>query len=87
MSKDYYKADVRLTTKDIATYCQVSKSTVLQWIKSGRLKAFGLPSGHYRIDKKDFRDFVERWDMPIKQWLFKDVVEKEISDSKESKKG
>ena len=62
--------NIRLTSQGIATYCQVSKSTVLEWIKSGRLKAFRLPSGHYRIDRKDFKDFLEEWDMPVKGWLF-----------------
>lgn len=62
--------NIRLTSRDIARYCQVSKSTVLEWIKSGQLKAFRLPSGHYRIDKRDFRDFLEKWDMPVKGWPF-----------------
>jgi excisionase family DNA binding protein len=65
-----YRQNVRLTSRDIANYCQVSKSTVLEWIKSDRLKAFRLPSGHYRIDKKDFKDFLVKWDMPINTWLF-----------------
>jgi len=67
-----YRSNVRLTSRDIAMYCQVSKSTVLEWIKSSRLKAFRLPSGHYRIDKKDFREFLEKWNMPIQTWLFPD---------------
>lgn len=67
-----YRNNVRLTSRDVAVYCQVSKSTVLEWIKSGRLKAFRLPSGHYRIDKKSFREFLEKWNMPIKTWLFPD---------------
>ena len=62
--------NIRLTSRDIATYCQVSKSTVLEWVKNGRLKAFRLPSGHYRIDKKDFRDFLEKWNMPVQGWPF-----------------
>jgi len=62
--------NVRLTSRDIAVYCQVSKSTVLEWIKSDRLNAFRLPSGHYRVDKNDFRVFLEKWNMPIKGWLF-----------------
>lgn len=62
--------NIRLTSKDIAAYCQVSKSTVLEWIKSDRLKAFRLPSGHYRIDRKDFKDFLVKWDMPVKGWPF-----------------
>jgi len=65
-----YPENIRLTSQDIATYCQVSKSTVLEWIKSGRLKAFRLPGGHYRIDKQDFGEFLEKWNMPIRRWLF-----------------
>ena len=72
MPRRSYRENIRLTSRDIALYCQVSKSTVLEWIKSGRLKAFRLPSGHYRIDKKDFREFLEKWDMPINTWLFND---------------
>ncbi|OGN95072.1 MAG: hypothetical protein A2Y89_03290 [Chloroflexi bacterium RBG_13_51_18] len=64
--------NIRLTSRDIATYCQVSKSTVLEWIKSERLKAFRLPSGHYRIDKRDFRNFLEKWNIPIKGWPFEE---------------
>jgi hypothetical protein len=63
-----YRQNVRLTSRDIANYCQVS--TVLECIKSDRLKAFRLPSGHYRIDKKDFKDFLVKWDMPINTWMF-----------------
>ena len=62
--------NVRLTTQDIAYYCQVTKSTVLVWIKSDRLKAFRLPKGHYRIDKQDFKDFLAKWNMPVKGWPF-----------------
>ncbi len=70
MSQGNDVKNVWLTSKDIAVYCQVSKTTVLAWIKSGRLKAFILPSGHYRIDKKDFREFLERWNMPVRGRLF-----------------
>ena len=70
MSAVNHQENIRLTSRDIAAYCQVSKSTALDWIKSGRLKAYRLPGGHYRIDRKDFRAFLERWHMPIKGWLF-----------------
>jgi excisionase family DNA binding protein len=63
---------IRLTSGDIAAYCEVSKSTVLEWIKSERLKAFRLPSGHYRIDVKDFKDFLIKWDIPVKGWPFEE---------------
>ena len=70
MPRKNFRQNTRLTSRDIANYCQVSKSTVLEWIKSGRLKAFRLPSGHYRIDKKAFREFLEKWNMPVNTWLF-----------------
>jgi excisionase family DNA binding protein len=70
LSKRNYRQNVRLTSRDIANYCQVSKSTVLEWIKSHRLKAFRLPSGHYRIDKNDFKEFLIKWNMPVNAWLF-----------------
>ena len=66
------RTNVRLTSQDIASYCQVSKSTVLSWIKNGKLKAFSLPSGHFRIDKKDFVDFLNEWQMPVQDWLQED---------------
>jgi len=62
--------NIRLTTGNIANYCQVTKSTVIQWINSDKLKVFKLPSGHYRIDVTDFKDFLERWNMPVKGWPF-----------------
>jgi excisionase family DNA binding protein len=64
--------NTRLTSGNIAAYCEVSKSTVLDWVKSERLKAFRLPSGHYRIDKKDFKDFLVKWNIPVKGWPFEE---------------
>jgi len=67
---DYHRRNFALSPSVIARYCQVSKGTVLRWIRDSKLQAFRLPSGHYRVDKTDFRDFLERWNMPIKEWLF-----------------
>ncbi|MGD0780194.1 MAG: helix-turn-helix domain-containing protein [Dehalococcoidales bacterium] len=64
--------NIRLTSGDIGAYCEVSKSTVLEWIKSEKLKAFQLPSGHYRIDKKDFKEFLIKWNIPVKGWPFEE---------------
>jgi len=77
VDKDYHDYNVRLSPRVIAMYCQVSKSTALKWIKDGKLQAFRLPSGHYRIDKEDFRDFLERYGMPIKEELFGSESKKE----------
>jgi excisionase family DNA binding protein len=62
--------EIPLTPKLVAIYCHVTKSTALKWIKNGKLQAFRLPSGHYRIDKSDFKQFLETYNMPIKEWLF-----------------
>ena len=68
--KNRLENEIPLKPRDVAVYCQVSKSTVLKWIKDGKLQAFKLPSGHYRIGKDDFRSFLERYKMPIKKWFF-----------------
>lgn len=56
-----------VTVNGIANYCLVSESTVRRWIKDGKLSALRLPSGQYRITAADFRDFLKRYDMPIKE--------------------
>jgi len=60
-----------LTVKAVAAYCMVSGITVRRWIKDGKLSAMKLPSRHYRITTDGFRDFLERYNMPIKEEFFK----------------
>ncbi len=72
-----HRNNVPLTLKFVGEYCQVSKSTVLKWIKDGKLQAFRLPSGHYRVDREDFRAFLERYNMPLKDWLLESESEEE----------
>ena len=67
---------VLITPSTVADYCQVSKSTALKWIRGGKLKAFKLPSSHYRIKKEDFRDFLERYHIPVEEWLVESESEK-----------
>ncbi|HID64117.1 MAG TPA: response regulator [Anaerolineae bacterium] len=59
-----------LTTGQVAAYCHVSHVTVLKWIKEGRLKAYTIPSGHYRIQKPDFHEFLVQHKMPIDEAFF-----------------
>ena len=47
-----------ITTGTASRECGVSKSTILKWIKQGRLQTLCLPSGHYRIDKAAFEKFL-----------------------------
>ena len=47
----------------VAKRCGVSNTTVLRWIGSGRLPAFRLPGGHYRIERHAFSSFLSRYAM------------------------
>ena len=59
-----------LTTGEISKYCNVSRPTVLVWIKSGKLVAYCLPSGHHRISRQTFWDFLAKHNMPIDEEFF-----------------
>jgi excisionase family DNA binding protein len=48
----------------VAKGCGVSNTTVLRWISTGQLPAFRLPSGHYRIERNDFSEFLARHRIP-----------------------
>ncbi|RME47615.1 MAG: helix-turn-helix domain-containing protein [Chloroflexi bacterium] len=61
-----------LTTGDVARYCGASRMGVLRWIRQGRLKAYTTPGGHYRIRMADFRDFLERYDIPVDASLLRE---------------
>ncbi len=54
-----------LTLGKVAEYCLVSRATIRRWVKTGTLKATRLPSGHYRVNVADLRDFLKQHDMPI----------------------
>lgn len=58
------------TTSEVARFCEVSNDGVLKWIKSGKLRAFATPGGHYRVSAEDFRSFLTRYDIPFEESLF-----------------
>ena len=62
-----------ITTGIAARYCGVSHVTVLRWIHAGHLLAFRLPSGHYRVARADFNEFLTRHNIPCRE-LQKSVV-------------
>jgi excisionase family DNA binding protein len=66
-----------LTTGNIGEYCQVSTATIRRWIKKGELLAVQLPSGHYRVSTVDFRDFLKRHNLPVRNELLKSESRKE----------
>lgn len=54
-----------LTTYDVASICQVSINTVVNWIKDGSLQAHKTKGGHRRILKDDFERFLKENNMPL----------------------
>jgi len=61
------------TTTEVARYCAVSSDGVLRWIKAGKLRGFATPGGHYRIPADAFREFLERFTIPIDEAFFSEV--------------
>ena len=45
------KAKNYLTTGDAAAIFNVDPTTILRWIKSGKIPAIRTPSGHYHINR------------------------------------
>ena len=58
------------TTSEVARYCAVTNDGVLKWIKSGKLRAFSTPGGHYRVAMDDFRAFLQKFEIPIDETFF-----------------
>lgn len=54
MAKAYF------TTNEVAKICSVTRQTVINWIKWGRLKALSTPGGHRRVMREDLVSFMER---------------------------
>lgn len=53
------KSKQLLTTGDVARQTGVTRTTVLHWIKSGKLRAaFTTAGGHYRISEADLQQFL-----------------------------
>ena len=66
--------------KDVADNCMVDRVTVRRWIKSGKLPAIRLPSGHYRITQVDYRAFLEKWNIPAEGYPLEPKSEEGESD-------
>ena len=46
-----------LSLGSVAKRCNVSRTTIYRWIISGQLKAYSLPSGHFRVISSDLEEF------------------------------
>lgn len=54
-----------LTITKVAEICQVERSTIYRWIKTGKLPATKLPSGVSRVKKDELIEFLVEWNFPI----------------------
>jgi len=71
MSNDSDQGRRFFTTSEVASYCAVTNDGVLKWIKSGKLRAFSTPGGHYRVSAEDFRTFLEKYEIPVDESFFR----------------
>ena len=53
------KKDV-FTIPRAAEYCSIHRVTLWRWVKSGELKSFHTPGGHFRILKEDLESFMRK---------------------------
>jgi two-component system OmpR family response regulator len=53
------------TTHDIARFCGVYPSSVVNWINNGKLKSFQTVGGHHRVTKDVLLDFMRQLGVPI----------------------
>ncbi len=56
--------DEHLSLGKVAKRCNVSRTTVYRWIIGGHLKAYALPSGHFRVKPEDLAEFCRAFNMP-----------------------
>ncbi len=71
------------TTGEVAGFCDVTINAVKKWIAAGKLPAFRTPGGHYRIERSDFRAFVDKFRLNIKDKLFPGPKKILIADDEE----
>jgi len=53
------------TTFEISEICEVNPTTVQNWVKEKKLKAYVTPGGHRRILREDLLAFMKEFGMPI----------------------
>jgi excisionase family DNA binding protein len=53
------------TTFEISQICGVNPTTVQNWVKAKKLRAFQTPGGHRRIRREDLVAFMNEFSMPL----------------------
>ena len=58
--------DRPLSTGDVARLLHVTPVCVLRWIRAGKLPAYRVPGGHFRVARAEFRKFLASNHIPLK---------------------
>jgi two-component system OmpR family response regulator len=71
------------TTFEISQICGVNPTTVQNWVKGNKLRAFQTPGGHRRVRREDLVAFMKEFGMPLPVELTQDpplimIVDDEI---------
>ncbi len=53
------------TTFEISEICEVNPTTVQNWVKEKKLKAYSTPGGHRRVRREDLAAFMKEFGLPI----------------------
>ncbi len=54
-----------LSTGDVARLLHVTPVAVLRWVRAGKLNAYRVPGGRYRIARAEFRKFLADNQIPV----------------------
>ena len=57
------------TTFEISQICGVNPTTVQNWVKGKKLRAFQTPGGHRRVRREDLVAFLREFGMPVPEDL------------------
>ncbi len=60
------------TTFEISQICGVNPTTVQNWVKGKKLRAFQTPGGHRRVRREDLISFMKEFGMPLPADLSQD---------------
>lgn len=54
-----------LSLGKVASYCGVTRKTILRWVQDGLIESFSLPSGHNRVLPEQVVAFLQKNNMPV----------------------
>ncbi len=57
------------TTFEISQICEVNPTTVQNWVKGKKLRAYSTPGGHRRVRREDLVAFMREFGLPIPREL------------------